>query len=110
MNMNCENQFIIFVFSCFLGISLGFMYDIFRIIRIIINPRNIAVFFQDVVYFVVSGFVTFIFILVFNFGESRFYILAGEGIGWIIYHVTVGEWIYKKSKKLSKCVDKHSKK
>ena len=42
----------------------------------------------------------FLFVLVFNNGESRFYILAGEGIGWIAYHLTFGEYIYKCSEKI----------
>ncbi len=95
-------QLIIFVFSCLWGAGLGFLYDCFRIIRIMINPRNIFIFFQDVIYFIISGLITFLFVLKFNHGEVRFYILAGEGIGWIIYHTTLGEWIYKFSSKIVK--------
>lgn len=60
------------------------------------------IFFQDILYFIVSGVVTFIFILGFNSGDSRFYILAGEGIGWIVYHLTIGELIYRMSNKTVK--------
>ncbi len=67
-----------------------------------INPRNIFIFFQDIIYFIISGLITFLFVLKFNHGEVRFYILAGEGIGWIIYHITLGEWIYKFSSKIVK--------
>lgn len=66
----------------------------------IINSKNIAVFVQDVLYFIISGIITFIFVLGVNSGDSRFYILAGEGIGWIIYHITLGEMIYKYSSKI----------
>ena len=45
---------------------------------------------------------TFVFVLSFNSGDSRFYILAGEGIGWIVYHITLGEFIYKFSGKIVK--------
>ncbi len=62
------------------------------------------IFFQDILYFVVSGIITFIFILGFNSGDSRFYILAGEGIGWIVYHVTIGELIYRMSNKTVKAL------
>lgn len=95
-----KTQFMIFLFSCLLGVALGLLYDAFRFVRMIINPRNIFIFIQDVIYFLVSALITFLFVLVFNKGESRFYILAGEGIGWIIYHLTFGEMIYKCSGKI----------
>ena len=104
MNEMLKMQLIIFGSSWVLGIALGFMYDLFRIIRMVINPKNIGVFIQDVIYFILSGIITFLFVLCFNNGESRFYILAGEGIGWIAYHVTLGNSIYKASGKFVKIV------
>ncbi len=68
----------------------------------IINPKNLGVFLQDVIYFIISSIITFLFVLGFNHGESRFYILAGEGIGWIVYHITFGEVIYRCSAKIVK--------
>lgn len=99
MQESLTSQILIFVYSLALGIFLGFAYDIFRIIRMVINSRNIAIFIQDVLYFILSGGVTFLFVLSVNSGNSRFYILAGEGIGWIAYHITIGEIIYKCSNK-----------
>ncbi len=94
----------IFWYSCLLGIGLGILYDVFRIIRMLINKRNITIFLQDIIYFIVSGFVTFIFVLGINEGQSRFYILAGEGIGWIVYHITLGEKIYHCSENIVKMI------
>ena len=99
MQESLTSQILIFVYSLALGMFLGFAYDIFRIIRMVINSRNIAIFIQDVLYFILSGGVTFLFVLSVNGGNSRFYILAGEGIGWIAYHITLGEVIYKYSNK-----------
>lgn len=61
-------------------------------------------FVQDVIYFVISGIITFVFVLEFNSGESRFYILAGEAVGWILYHITVGESVYRCSWRISQWV------
>ena len=65
-----------------------------------INHRYIGIFIQDVIYFIISGVVTFLFVLGMNKGEARFYILAGEGIGWIAYHLTIGELVYRSSEKI----------
>ncbi len=105
MNETLASQLLIFGYSCILGTGLGLLYDFFRIIRMMINPRNIAVFIQDVIYFIISGIITFLFVLGFNRGEARFYILAGEGIGWIVYHITLGEIIYKYSGRLAYCLN-----
>lgn len=96
------NQFLMTVYSLALGVFLGIFYDVFRIIRLLLNPKNLSVFVEDVIYFLVSGFVTFLFVLVFNYGESRFYILAGEALGWILYHISLGDLIYKKLKNIVK--------
>ncbi len=106
MEAVCENQFLVFLFSCLLGAGLGALYDVFRVIRILINPRNIAVFFQDIIYFLASGFITFVFVLMFNSGESRFYIVIGECTGWIIYHVTLGEFVYKNTRNIIKFINR----
>lgn len=98
-------QMIIFAFSCILGAGLGILYDIFRIIRMVINSKSIGIFIEDVIYFILSGVITFIFVLKINSGESRFYILAGEGIGWIAYHLTLGNAIYKCSGKAAKKIN-----
>lgn len=96
------NQFLMVLYSLMLGAFLGVFYDIFRILRLLINPKNLSVFIQDIIYFLISGFVTFVFVLIMNSGESRFYILAGEALGWILYHVSLGDFIYKKLKNIVK--------
>lgn len=103
-------QMIIFAFSCMLGVVLGILYDVFRIIRMVINSKSVAIFIGDIVYFVISGIITFVFVLKLNGGESRFYILAGEGIGWIAYHLTLGNAVYKYSAKTSKKLNSNIKK
>lgn len=94
----------IFSYSCLLGLGLGILYDVFRIVRMLINTKNITIFLQDVIYFIVSGLITFLFVLGINEGQSRFYILAGEGIGWIAYHITLGEKIYRSSENIVKII------
>ena len=101
MNQSVTVQTMIFACSCILGAGLGILYDVFRIIRMVINSKSVAIFVEDVIYFILSGIITFVFVLKINSGESRFYILAGEGIGWIAYHLTLGNAIYKYSGKIA---------
>ena len=90
MNSSLTSQFQGFVISVVAGVLLGAYYDIFRIFRTVFRPEKRAVFFQDIFYMLSAAFVTFLLALGVNYGEIRFYILAGEIIGWCLYFLTVG--------------------
>ena len=99
-------QLEIFIYSFLFGAVLGIIYDIFRIIRLFFKSRFWNVFIQDIIYFFFSGVSTFLFILFINSGEIRFYILAGEAIGFIIYYLTLGNIIYSICDKFSGVIKK----
>ena len=40
----------IFGYSCLLGVGLGILYDVFRIIRMLINTRNIKFYMLDSIF------------------------------------------------------------
>lgn len=80
-----------FLYSCIVGFALGAFYDIFRMIRIMCRTERRHVFFQDLFFMVCAAFVTFLLALAVNWGELRFYIVAGEIIGICVYDLTVGE-------------------
>ena len=90
MNSSLTSQFQGFVISVGVGVLLGAYYDIFRIFRTVFRSEKRAVFFQDLFYMLSAAFVTFLLSLGVNYGQVRFYILAGEIIGWCLYFLTVG--------------------
>ena len=63
----------------------------FRIIRYLTAQGKRQTFFWDLFYFFSSGVATFLFLLAANQGQMRFYLLAGELIGWCLYHLTLGQ-------------------
>ncbi|MDF1495775.1 spore cortex biosynthesis protein YabQ [Caproiciproducens sp. CPB-2] len=95
MNLSLTAQLQGFVIAIAAGVFLGAYYDIFRIFRTVFQSERRAVFFQDLFYMVTAAFVTFLLALGVNYGEVRFYILAGEGIGWCLYYLTVGTVTYR---------------
>lgn len=90
MNLSLSFQLQGFVISIAAGVFLGAYYDIFRIFRTVFQSESRAVFFQDLFYMLSAAFVTFLLSLGVNYGEVRFYILAGEIIGWCLYYLTIG--------------------
>lgn len=89
------SQITIFLFSLILGVCLSLLFDGFRIVNAVLKVNLKRIFFQDLIYFISSAIFTFLFVLVVNSGEIRFYIICGEIIGWMLYHVTVGKFFYK---------------
>lgn len=85
-----NQQVIIFLASIGLGFILGILYDLLRTIRLTITKKAFALVIFDILYFVLIGFATFVFILAMNKGEVRFYIPVGEILGWLFYYFSFG--------------------
>lgn len=95
MYFSLASQFQGFLISVIIGILLGAFYDVFRIFRTVFKTEKRAVFFQDLFYMLCTAFVTFLLALGVNYGDVRFYIIAGEMIGWCLYYLTVGMVTYQ---------------
>ena len=95
MDTMVTSQIIIFLFSMLLGAFLSLVFDGFRISNAVLKVNLKRIFFEDVIYFILSAIITFTYILVVNSGEIRVYIIFGEVLGWIIYRLTIGKFVYK---------------
>ena len=85
-----NQQLIIFLASIGSGFVLGILYDVLRTIRLTISRSKASIVIFDILYFIIVGFVSFLFILAMNKGEVRLYIPAGELIGWLFYYFSFG--------------------
>ena len=87
-----------FLYAMAVGFGLGAFYDVFRILRVFVRCEKRHVILQDVVFCFVAGVASFLLCLAVNWGEIRFYLLAGEAIGLCAYFLTLGEvtlWLSK---------------
>ncbi len=87
-----EGQIILFLRTCGFGFILGILYEVFRVIRIILEKPKI-VFFTDVLYMLLSAVLFFIFLLTFGNGGLRINILVALLIGWLTYIYALGRKI-----------------
>ncbi len=81
--------------SCGLGFLLGVYYDVFRVTRSIMHSGARSVFIQDVLFFLSSAVVTFLFALAVMDGRLRFYLFFGEVIGFTSYYFTIGRLVMR---------------
>ena len=89
-NVHQSEQTVIFLTSLGVGFLLGILYDMFRAIRLSLSKGHIATIIFDVIYFLLFGFISYIFILASNKGEIRSYIIVGEIIGAAFYYFSFG--------------------
>lgn len=93
--MTPENQGLLFLSIVLVGASIGFFYDIFRILRKVVPHGYIAVQIEDILFWLVTTVATFYFILTRNFGEVRPFVLIAVACGMIIYFYTLSPIIRK---------------
>lgn len=108
--INIADQTITFLLSLAMGCVFCLLYDCFRILRIINNYSKIAIFFQDVLYWIICAFLCCCFLIIRCNGEVRGYVLVGSLLGWIIFRLTLSvlilafarqiirfiKWVYSK--------------
>ncbi len=91
---NAEQLYELFL-SGGMGFLLGVYYDIFRIVRRLLHPSKIAVFFQDCFFFSSAAVLVFLFSLSMTDGVVRWYVLFGVFCGFMSYRYTVGRGLMR---------------
>lgn len=90
-------QLSVFIKSIGAGFFIGLIF-LFYIAMNTINGKNkYIVAVRDVIFFVSSAIITFLFSLKYNAGILRFYILAGELIGFILCYLSLSGTVRKYS-------------
>ncbi|MGI5893443.1 MAG: spore cortex biosynthesis protein YabQ [Candidatus Merdivicinus sp.] len=105
---------IVFGYACCIGVGLGIYYDVFRVLRMLIGKSSGIIFVEDCLFALTATGVTFWFVLTHCSGFLRGFVLVGEGLGFVIYHFTVGEcvirifrWIIELIKKIITVIFRH---
>lgn len=92
--INVGNQFLTFIYSLILGGLLCPSYDFIRAIRKSGFNSFIAVFFTDIIFWIISAFITFIFLISRTNGEIRGYVLIGILAGFVIFRLTFSRFVF----------------
>lgn len=77
------------------GILIGFLFDIFRILRKSFKTKDFITYIEDVTFWILTGILTLYFIFKYNNGEIRLYIFLGIIFGTLIYILTLSKYIIK---------------
>lgn len=94
METYLSDQAIAFLWAVVLGGGLGGVYDLFRVVRILRGrDRPILVFLEDLFFALIAALATASCFTWTNFGQVRLFLLVGEGLGFSLWHCTLGAFI-----------------
>lgn len=90
-----QNQAYLFLVFSLTGIIIGIIFDFFRILRKSFKTSNIITYIEDIIFWILTGFIILYAIWFFNNGEIRTYIFLGIIMGILVYMVTLSSIIIK---------------
>lgn len=84
-----------FIYSSGLGFALGLVYDFFRIFFYMLtgSDKKLTVT-RDIIYLLFCLVADFLFLLVMCDGRMMLYAFVGEGIGLLVYFLTLSGSVY----------------
>lgn len=94
-------------YALLFGLGAGLFYECFRILRCAVNillPAKrktfrvihlVAVFFEDLLFFLVLSAFGILFLYGCNRGQLRISILLAMGVGFAVYLLTLGKWVFR---------------
>lgn len=95
MEITISGQLLTFLQAMGIGCALWVVFDVFRILRMMGKRATVLIYIQDIVFFLLCGAVTYLFMLRSSSGEIRAFVLLGEILGAILYNFTISVLIRK---------------
>lgn len=77
------------------GMLLGFIWDIYRLIRHYVKLNNMGTAIGDIVYWILSIYIGVLLIFDLSYGNIRFFILMGFLVGALLYFYGISRYILK---------------
>ena len=93
--MNIKTQSFTFIIFIFVGILIGNVFDIFRIIRRSFKTPDFITYIEDILFWIISGALLLFCIFTFNNGELRLYLFVSIILGNLIYIFTLSKYFIK---------------
>lgn len=92
MNINVYHQLFNLIAFALTGITIGILFDIFRIIRKSFKTPDFVTYIEDIIFWILTGLILLFTIFTFNNGEIRIYIFVGLILGLCLYILTLSKY------------------
>ena len=95
MNKLVTAHTLLFLTSIQIGVMMGVVFDLIRILRKIIKHPNFFVQIEDMLYWVACAFFGFYMLYICNYAAIRPFIFIGIILGALFYYLTFSIWFMK---------------
>lgn len=95
MNELIANQIRILCIFSLTGISIGLIFDFFRIRRRVLKITDFLTYIEDILFWIISGIILIFTIMKYTDGEIRIYMVLGIIIGLLLYFLLISKFIIK---------------
>lgn len=89
------NQAYLFLIFIINGIIIGLLFDFFRILRKTFKTKDIITYIQDIIFWILTGFVILYSTFTFNNGEIRIFMFIAIFLGILFYLTLISTYIIK---------------
>ena len=86
MLVSLQFQFNVLFFSFLSGMLIGVLFDIYRLLRGIGKPVNIVTFISDLLFWLLTSIVVFIFLLYTSYAYIGIYVYLYIALGTYVYY------------------------
>lgn len=89
-----DKQTVSFLLSLLLGAFICIIYDVIRVLHKTVLKGFLEIFVTDILFWLFSAFITFCFLIIYCNGYIRWFVLAGETIGFFVCRITLSRLIF----------------
>lgn len=89
------SQFYAFIVTMLMGLTIGLLFDFYKVTKGIVRPGKIFGYIADVSFWVISTLTVFLLLLIGNWGEIRLYVVIGVLIGAAVYFKLISSGVLR---------------
>ncbi len=94
MNVSLSQQLVNVGIAIIMGVGLGVLYDVFKVLRLIGLNFKVAAFIEDILFFLIATVTVFSYYMQVTDGKFLIYPLIMAVLGFVLYSVTVERLIF----------------
>ena len=88
-----NNQAYLFMVFTLVGVVIGVLFDIFRILRKTVKTKDIITNIEDILFWLITGIIIIYSMYIFCDGELRFFMVIGLSLGTLMYMITFSRYV-----------------
>ena len=89
------NQAYLFLIFIINGVLIGLLFDFFRILRKSFKTKDMITYIQDIIFWILTGFIILYSTFTFNNGEIRIFMFVAILLGVVFYMMLISSYVIK---------------